>query len=117
MNKKLEKIQELQNEVSKWSDSQFDNGMFIPSRSIPISKHLQKESKELTEAIENYFKTGRYDNVMEELADVFILLLDVSCHIGSNVDALVTSAYNKLEINKSRKWGLPDKEGIVEHIK
>ncbi|MFV0402439.1 MAG: dATP/dGTP pyrophosphohydrolase domain-containing protein [Bacteroides graminisolvens] len=115
-NKGLERMQILMNEIRAWSDLQFDNGIFRPSRSLAISKHLQREAKELTVALEKYGESGCYAPVMEELADVLILLLDVATHTGNDVDALLTAANNKLQINKKRKWGEPDTEGVIEHI-
>jgi hypothetical protein len=38
-------------------------------------------------------------------------------HFGINADELLTITYNKLEVNKKRKWGNADKNGVIEHIK
>ena len=125
MEKGLERLQLLQNQISDWSDSTFDNGVRNMARSLPISHHLKKESEELIKALDQYFnfKVGNawsfkdYESVGEELADCFILILDCAKHFGYNADDLVTAAHNKLEINKSRVWGKPDVNGVVEHIK
>lgn len=114
--KGLERMQILMDEIRAWSDLQFDNGIFRPSRSLAISKHLQREANELTVALEKYFESRCYEPVMEELADVLILLLDVATHTGNDIEALVTAANNKMRINKKRKWGEPDAEGVIEHI-
>jgi len=55
--------------------------------------------------------------VHDEFADVFMLLLDCATHFGINTDELITITYNKLDVNKKRKWGTADKNGVVEHIK
>lgn len=52
-----------------------------------------------------------------EMADVFMLLLDTATHFGVNANELITITYNKLDINKKRKWGKPDVNGVVEHIR
>lgn len=125
MNKQgLERLQALMNEVSEWSDNQFNDGVFNHERSLSISFHLQKEAKELTEALSIFFLGKEVDDhaknlidIGEELADVFMLLLDCTTHMGYDADDLVTAAFNKLEVNRQRKWGKPDKNGVVEHIK
>lgn len=121
-NKRLERLQEFMNNTSKWSDKTFNSGNFDRSHSVPISYHLQKETKELTEALEQYYKMQvisnvDFANVKEELADCMTLLLDCATHFGCNADELLTACENKLEINKKRKWGQPDKNGVVEHEK
>lgn len=115
----MNELQILMNDISKWSDDTFDNGEFNRKRSLPISHHLQKESIELTNAISidqkidcSYTKIA----VQDELADVFMLLLDTATHYGINAEELLKITSNKLEINKKRKWGVPNKNGVVEHI-
>lgn len=120
MNKGLEKLQDFMNQTSKWSDQTFDNGNFTRSRSVPISYHLQKESKEVSQALEKYFNnptSKTFADAGEELSDCLILILDCANHFGYNADELITSCFNKLEINKNREWGKPDANGVVEHIR
>lgn len=127
MNKKgLERLQALMNEVSEWSDEQFNKGVFNHERSLPIAHHLKKESEELIEALSSFFIStekvenkelnSRLENVGEELSDVFMLILDCATHMGYDADDIVTATFNKLEINKKRKWGKPDENGVVEHV-
>lgn len=127
MNEKgLERLQALMNEVSEWSDKQFNEGVFNHERSLPIAHHLKKESEELIEALSSFFITInrvedadlilRLEHVGEELSDVFMLLLDCATHMGYDADDLVTATYNKLQININREWGAPDDNGVVEHI-
>lgn len=120
MEKGLERMQDFMNKNSGWSDKTFDDGKFNRGRALPISYHLQKESKELTESLDKYFKEKTAKNfakAKEELADCTILVLDCATHFGCNADELITACYNKLEKNKSRVWGKPDKNGVVEHVK
>ena len=51
-----------------------------------------------------------------ELADCLTLLLDVAAHEFIDVDELLAASEEKMEINKKRKWGEPDENGVVEHI-
>jgi NTP pyrophosphatase (non-canonical NTP hydrolase) len=120
MEKGLERMQDFMNQTSKWSDKTFDNGDFNRGRALPISYHLQKESKELTESLDKYFNENtaiNFADAKEELADCLTLVLDCATHFGCNADELITACYNKLEKNKNRSWGKPDKNGVVEHIK
>lgn len=52
-----------------------------------------------------------------EYADCLLLLLDAIHCEKISVKVIVRAAYEKLEINKTRKWGTPDANGIIEHIK
>ena len=137
--KSLGALQALQDNIHVWSDKQFDNGQNRPSRSISISHHLQKESKELTEALEKFInkvealKDDIIDdellefeseelvdlrkNCIKEAADCFMLLLDSMAHINCSVWTLACATEIKLEENKKRKWGKPDENGVVEHIR
>ncbi|MEG1415877.1 MAG: DUF550 domain-containing protein, partial [Clostridium sp.] len=88
----------------------------------PIAKHLKKEVDELIEALENFSKGGGRPSELfflagSEFADCLMLLLDASNHFGYDADQLITACYNKLEVNKARVWGVPDRDGVVEHIR
>lgn len=113
--------QKLMNEISQWSDAQFSKGNFERERSIPISFHLMEEAKELNLALQEYFgyqTVENFEKVEEELADCLMLLLDCSCHFGYNTDELRVACHNKLEVNKhKRRWGEPDINGVVHHLK
>lgn len=118
----MEDLQKLMSEITQWSDQTFDKGRFIRDRCLPIAKHLKKEVDELIEALENYSRgTDRPFELFfaagNEFADCLMLLLDSSNHFGYSADKLITACYNKLEVNKARVWGLPDKDGVVEHIR
>lgn len=125
MNEKgLERLQSLMNEICEWSDKQFNKGIYSHERSLPISHHLIKEAKELTVALSDFFEnktdndlTDKLLSIGEELSDVFMLLLDCATHMGYDADDLITATFNKLEENKMRKWGKPDINGVVEHIR
>lgn len=120
MIKGLERLQDFMNQTSEWSDKTFDNGIFSRERSVPISFHLQKEAKELNEALVEHYQVNdakTFAAAKEELADCLTLVLDCATHFGCNADELLTACFNKLEKNKGRIWGKPDKNGVVEHIR
>lgn len=50
----------------------------------------------------------------EEMADIFLLLIDIAKVTNTDLRAAVEA---KLAKNKARKWGKPDAAGVVEHIR
>ena len=114
-------IQELQNKIKEWSDNQFSEGIFTHERVLPITHHLKKEVQELIDELVNAgngdLDNYNYNRVKEEYADCFILLLDSASHFDLSVKDLYKASMDKLEENKKRRWGKPDKNGVVEHIK
>ena len=122
----MEDIQKLQDDIKKWSDEAF--GMYRTGK--PIAYHLKKEVDELINALDDLHQ-GVYANdvtvgamqvvnkrhrILMESVDCFTLLLDVLAHEQFDVNQLIEASYIKLEINKKRKWGEPDENGVVEHI-
>lgn len=108
-------LQQLMDEVSKWSDETFKN-----SNAISKSHHLQKEAKELTESLEKYYRipSQRHRNdVRLEFADILILLVNTANSYGITAKELIILSYIKLEINKNREWEQPDENGVCYHKK
>lgn len=119
-------LQILQNEIKKWSDGAF--GMY--RNSLPMVHHLKKEVDELIVALDDVYR-GVYSNddngqellakkyaaILKEYADCFMLLIDSAAHFPIRMDTLLNAVEKKLEENKSRKWGKPDENGVVEHIR
>ena len=125
MSKSENRLQTLQDNIKQWSDDTFGSNR----SGKPIAHHLKKEIDEVIDAIEvlekSIFETK--DDVREvywkghtrvkfELADCLTLLLDVASHENINVSELLDASEEKMEINKNRKWGEPDENGVVEHI-
>ena len=132
-----ENLQILAWDIKNWSDKTF--GEY--NRNPAILYHLKKEVNKLIYAWEIMLKY--YDDeekrkegtvctddvkitqqdinfrsgICEEYADCFMLLLDSAAHYHLTVDALINLTRKNLEVNKKRKWGKPDKNGVVEHIK
>lgn len=86
--------------------------------SNPISKlhHLAKEIPELIDELENGYQTDVKSTEME-YADCFLLLLGSAAIYGLSADDIQRIVREKLEINRNRKWGTPDENGVVLHIK
>ncbi len=88
----------FQKEVGTWG-----NETFTKAHPDSIIAHLRREVTELQNS-----------HRPEESADCLILLLHHAHRVGYD---LLEEAKKKFEIIKKRKWGEPDKEGVVEHIK
>ena len=75
--------------------------------------HLEREVRELREAATTAWSPPP-ERLAEELADVFMILAHTAAFVG--VD-LARAVAEKLAICKTRKWGNPDADGIVEHVR
>ena len=98
--------------MSRWQKLQDDIGIFTDAtfgESTPRSKalHLAEEAKEAA--------ADPADVI--EWADCMILLLDGARKAGFTTEHLYQAVLKKMEINKSRKWGEKDKDGVVRHVK
>jgi NTP pyrophosphatase (non-canonical NTP hydrolase) len=111
----MKDLQKLMDDIREWSDATFGERQRNPA----IAYHLQKEVPELIEALEESQKIESkrtQDRVCYELADCFMLLLDCASHFGLSAGNLLWYTEEKLKVNKERKWGKPDENGVVEHI-
>lgn len=89
-------------EVGEWAVATF-------TQATPESwcKHLQKEVSEL----------AAKPSDLEEIADCMILLAGLVHKQSYTPEDLRQAIREKLEINKKRVWGQPDKDGVVEHVR
>ena len=111
----MKELQNMMDDIGKWSDKTFGKPTF---RVIPLIKHLMKEVAELLEAAEIYMGTGGgHKDLREEFGDCLMMLTEAARIYGFSADELITMTREKLELNEKRTWGLPDKDGIIEHIK
>jgi NTP pyrophosphatase (non-canonical NTP hydrolase) len=95
--------------ITKWQLETFPNAT-AQSKLI----HLQEEVKELFEAIDLQMSD---DMVRLEFADCFTLLFGAAKAYGLSYSDCVDCIELKSEINLNRKWGTPDENGVVKHIK
>lgn len=56
-------------------------------------------------------------NKRHEYADCFFLLYGSANADGMTYEDICFAIQEKFEINKARKWGKPDENGVVNHIK
>ena len=99
--------------IGQWSEETFKK-----QSSVSKLKHLQKEVVELIEECEKDRNDALTSiNINLEFADCFILLLDAARKEGLNAEDILITIAHKMKINKERKWGPPDKDGVVQHIR
>jgi NTP pyrophosphatase (non-canonical NTP hydrolase) len=91
-------VDALQHDIGTWGDRTF--GQSTPAS---VVAHFRKEAKEFADA-----PSG------EELADCVLLLIHWAHKNGLS---LRDEVRKKFTINQNRKWGEPDKDGVVEHIR
>ena len=106
-------LQNIMDEISIWSDSVFGEHQRNPA----IVYHLRKEINELIECFESGIVTQKErDKLLMEFADCMMLLTDSASHAFFTATDLISAMKKKLEINKKRKWGNPDENGVISHI-
>ena len=113
---KANPISPIQQSIAEWSKATFGLGITHQKswRFPGMLAHLKKEVAELDAKVPKDGSNLLVDLVVEELADCAMLLLDMANQL--NVD-LLSEVKKKLEINKARKWGKPNPDGSVEHIR
>lgn len=126
------RAQQFWDEQAEWSRATF--GSDKERGPVGPLKHLEKEAKEawveaqMLDGFRESKKTNRtpdYDidikgcekDLRTEIADCLFLTFDAARRAGMTLDELINTAFEKLEINKSRKWGKPTADGPVEHIR
>lgn len=98
-------IEDLKAEICAWQKQTF--GHLRPDSLRSTLKHMRKEIDELLE--------DPCD--LEEYADLLILLFGCLGDINRSFSDLLRAVMFKMEKNKKRKWGKPDKDGIIEHVR
>lgn len=94
-------------EITAWQKETF-------GEATALSKiaHL---SQEITELESDLFHQA--ENRRLEFADCFFLLFGAAAADGMSYEDICNAIQEKFEINKVRKWGKPDANGVVNHIK
>lgn len=100
---------QLFNKVTIWQDATFPN-----ANAYAKVKHLESEVKELLDAIAN---KEPIEDVKSEIADCILLIFGAAAKLGLSYENICMAIERKHEINILRKWGEPDENGVVNHIK
>lgn len=106
------KFIDLVRDQSKWSQATF--GSDRERSCLGALRHLEKEAAEAAQAFREH---GVGDELREELADCFLLLLDASRRAGIKPMQLVEAAQAKMVTNKARTWPKPTSDEPVEHVR
>lgn len=95
-------------EITEWQNKTF-------GKATALSKinHLTEEVEELKDAL---FSCAEI-SIQNEFADCFILLFGAAASYGYNYNQISEIIDSKMQINYKRKWGKPDENGIVNHLK
>lgn len=102
-------VQKFMDDNRIWTDQTFGK-----LNAVAALKHLRKEVNETIEAIESNMPE---EEIREEFADMFLLLLNACNKHGITFYALYANAERKMKINRERKWGKINGEGFVEHVR
>jgi len=97
-------IQELQIQVHQWGRETFgDRTVYAPLKKMAM--------EEVPELLVKYAENGHIDP--GEIADVFILALDICAMEGIDAGAAIR---DKMVINRDRDW-IIDKDGVGNHVR
>jgi hypothetical protein len=102
---------DLVKDQSEWSQATF--GLDIHRGPLGALKHLEKEAIEAQEVA----GMDTLNQLQEELADCFLLLLDANRRSGFSPLQLVRAAQKKMAVNKTRTWPTPVDDTPVEHVR
>lgn len=94
-------------EITKWQNETF-------GQATALSKiaHLAEELQELVDDLKSNSENRRL-----EFADCFILLFGAAASDGMSYDKILEAVEEKMFINYQRKWGKPNENGVVNHVK
>jgi hypothetical protein len=92
--------------------SEWQNNTFGQATAISKTNHLIEEVLELRTDLVNNDPNKRM-----EFADCFILLFGAAASDGMSYTDICQAIDEKMQINYSRKWGKPNADGVVNHVK
>lgn len=102
-------IEQVVEQFHEWQVETFKNA-------TPISK-LKHLEQEVIELIIELTDSADEEKIKSEYADCFALLFGSARARGYTMQDIADFLLAKLEVNKRRKWGKPDENGVVNHIK
>lgn len=92
--------------------TEWQNKTFGKATALSKVEHLKEELKELSEDLQNDSAVRRL-----EFADCFILLFGAASSDGMTYEDICACIDEKFSIVQKRKWGQPDENGVVKHLK
>ena len=107
---------------AEWSQATF--GSDAERGPLGALKHLEKEAKEAYEEWDKAKTTPKTEDAIKairdcktEIADCLFLTMDAARRSGMTLDDLLNVAFDKLEVNKKRKWGKSTSDEPTEHVR
>lgn len=94
-------------EVAKWQKETFPD-----ATALSKVAHLQQEVEELATDLLTKSPDRRL-----EFADCILLVFGAAASDGMSYEDICSAIDEKMKINKARKWGEPDENGVVNHVK
>jgi len=94
-------------EITEWQEITFPT-----STALSKVAHLKQEVLELESDLK-----ANSSHKYSEWADCAILLFGAAKLAGMDYKGCLNAIQEKFEINKVRKWGKPDENGVVNHLK
>lgn len=99
-------LNEFQDDISQWQRDTFPG--VLPQAAIGrLKKELDELSNEVAEG------NVRHDRIADEVADCFVVLVQVADALGVNLNRAVT---RKMNINYRRDWHI-NADGTGQHVK
>ncbi len=98
----MNKWQKMQDDIGEFCDKTFGQST-ITSKLIHLREEIDEVEADPSDII--------------EWADCTILLLDGLRKAGYSTEDLHDAMLKKMEINRNRKWGEMDEDGVVRHVK
>lgn len=100
-------------DISKWQNETFGHATALSKMA-----HLEEEVSELNdELVLASAGFPEEEKVRSEFADCFILLYGAANSHGLTYEDICEAIAAKMKVNKARKWGKPDANGVVNHLK
>jgi hypothetical protein len=98
---------EMFEEITAWQRITFKK-----ATAQSAANHLKEEVNELVHDL----AFDRKELAAAEYADCFLLLFGSASLFGLTYDQICEAINNKMDVNKSRKWGEVNKDGYVKHV-
>lgn len=95
------------NEITEWQKQTFPK-----ANALSKIAHLAEELQELVVDLKE-----NASGIRHEYADCFLLLFGSAAAAGMSYEDICRAIDEKMVINKNRKWGKPNEDGVVNHIK
>ena len=102
--------EEIFNSIMQWQNETFPHATAL-SKVV----HLTSEVEELRMELITQNNDPKVTHL--EYADCFLLLMGSAASYGMTFQDICEVINKKMGINKKRKWGNPDKDGVVNHVK